>query len=72
MKYDRPEPTVIMRGIRTLRVSWGDIFAGNAPAPGSSLDEAIELLRAFVDGEVSAHTTRGVGRTLLRELGVIA
>lgn len=72
MKYDRPQPHTVRRGAQRRNLTWAGIFACNKPSPGSSLDESIELLRAFVEGEVSANTTRGVGRTLLREMGVIA
>lgn len=70
-KYDRPQPHAVLVDGEWRAVTWAELFRQNQPAPGSSLDEAIELLRAFVAGEVGADRTRAVGRTLLLELGVI-
>lgn len=71
MRYDRPFPHVIARGGQRRTLTWAGIFANNGGRP-TPTDEVIELLRAFVEDGISADTVRGVGKTLLRELGVIA
>jgi hypothetical protein len=71
VRYDRPFPRVMINRGQRRTLTWAGIFANNGGRP-TPTDELVELVRRFVEDEIADRDVLATGRTLLRELGVIA